>query len=392
MAVPTYEELLAHCYVDGSLMEQTFSDDHLMKLATSLDSCEMLAMSLGIPDADIKGIMSQGDVGVQRIRLLKCWKQRCGSMATYKALVKTLLQINRTDLAEKVVALQQPSRENTQNSSRHSEINQATPMSPVSSNGTQDTALSAATVKDKQTQQMVKQTLRELEEEFLELVIYIENTLESNQIKVNEIVRRFSMLPQSVKRHHETDKNYNKVRRMILNSKTVKQLFDNLTELKHWNYMMPEMLAHILKGVKIDELLKKIDEYKEKILAFKANTKLRNLIGISFPVPEHCIELTMKVEGWEDKTIEEAENCTINIIQPATNGGQTAHLGWKAVNPGCITLTFILIESVQVDKQKLFETCKDRVKVIKIDGNYMYNDGYAESKVRCIMYTLQKNG
>ena len=235
---------------------------------------------------------------------------------------------------------------------------------------------------------MVKQTLKELEEEFLELVIYIENTLESNQIKVNEIVRRFSMLPQSVKRHHETDKNYNKVRRMILNSKTVKQLFDNLTELKHWNYMMPEMLAHILKGVGIDELHIKIDEYKEKLLAFKANTKLRNLIGISFPVPEYCIELIMKVEGWEDKTIEEAENCIINIIQPATNGGQTVYLGWKAVNPGRIMPTFILIESVQVDRQKLFEMCKDRVEVIKIDGNYMYNDGCAESKVRCacIMY------
>ena len=92
MAVPTYEELLAHCNVDGSMMEQTFSDDHLMKLAISLDSHEMLAMSLGIPDAE----MSQGDVGVQRIKLLKCWKQRCGSMATYKALVKSLLQINRS--------------------------------------------------------------------------------------------------------------------------------------------------------------------------------------------------------------------------------------------------------------------------------------------------------
>ena len=66
----------------------------------------MLAMSLGIPDAEIKGIMSQGDIGVQRIRLLKCWKWRCGSKTTYKALVEALLKISRTDLAEKVVMLQ----------------------------------------------------------------------------------------------------------------------------------------------------------------------------------------------------------------------------------------------------------------------------------------------
>lgn len=105
MAVPTYEELLARHKVDSSLMEQTFNNDHPMKLAAHLDSCEMLAMSLEIPDAEIKGIMSQGDIGVQRIKLLKCWKQRCGSEATYKALVGAFLQIGRTDQAERVVTL-----------------------------------------------------------------------------------------------------------------------------------------------------------------------------------------------------------------------------------------------------------------------------------------------
>ena len=37
MAVPTYEELLAHCKVGSSLMEQTFSDDHLMEFGSQLD-------------------------------------------------------------------------------------------------------------------------------------------------------------------------------------------------------------------------------------------------------------------------------------------------------------------------------------------------------------------
>ena len=157
----------------------------------------------------------------------------------------------------------------------------------------------------------------------------------------------------------------------------VKQLFDNLTELKHWNYMMPDILAHILKGVEIDEVHTKIDEYKDKLTAFKANTKLRELIGISFPVPDYCMELTMKVEGWEDKTIQEVENCAINIIQPAANGGQIARLGWKAVNPGSMQLT-----SVIVDQGKLFDMCKDRgIEDIQIDGEFMYNNGYAEVKV-----------
>ena len=117
-------------------------------------------------------------------------------------------------------------------------------------------------------------------------------------------------------------------------------------------------------------------------MAFKANTKLRELIGISFLVPDYCMELTMKVKGWEDKTIQEVENCAINIIQPAANGGQTLRLGWKAVNPGSVKLTFVLIESVQIDREKLFEMCKDRgVQDIQIDGEFKYNDGYTEVKV-----------
>ena len=142
-------------------------------------------------------------------------------------------------------------------------------MSPVSSNGIEDTYSSAAAscsfplaIKDKQTVQAVKETLRELEEEFLKLVMFIEDALEKSQVKLNTIIRRFSMLPQSVRRQHETDENYKEVRRSILGSKMVKQLFDNLTELKHWNYMMPDILAHILKGVEIDEVHTKINEYK----------------------------------------------------------------------------------------------------------------------------------
>ena len=95
----------------------------------------------------------------------------------------------------------------------------------------------------------------------------------------------------------------------------------NLIELKHWNYMAPDTLAHIVKDVKIDNVHKKIDEYKDRLMAFKANTKLRELIGISFPVPDYCLELTMEVKGWEDKTIQEVENKAVNIVRQAAYSG-----------------------------------------------------------------------
>ena len=77
--------------------------------------------------------------------------------------------------------------------------------------------------------------LRDLEDEFCSLVIYIVDTLEKNQVSLNTITRQFSMLPQSIKRQHETDENYKETRRRILaiDSETVKKLFDNLTDLKY---------------------------------------------------------------------------------------------------------------------------------------------------------------
>ena len=152
----------------------------------------------------------------------------------------------------------------------------------------------------------------------------------------------------------------------------MKILFDNLTELKHWNYMTPDTLAHILKDVKIDDIHKKINEYKVKLMAFKANTKLKELINTRFPVPDYCMELTMEVEGWEDKTIEEVENRAVNIVRRATySSGPHINLGWKGVIPGSIKVTFILMESVKLIPEKLFED--NGVVSVQVDGDTFHS-------------------
>ncbi|MCG8623944.1 MAG: death domain-containing protein, partial [Proteobacteria bacterium] len=311
MAVPTYDELLAHYEVDSSTMRETFDDKHLRQFSLTLDIWETLARFLEMPTSDIANIKSQGDAVVQSVKMLEHWKQRRGSMATYEAMVKVLLQISRTDLAEKIITLRKSSSRSLKNITAETplcldESSLALHTSPASSDGVDNAASSD-----------VISTLRELEEEFYSLVIFIEDTLENSKVSLDSITRRFRMLPQSIQRQYETDENYKETRRRILRSKTVKKLFDNLTELKHWNYMTPDTLAHILKDVKIDGMHKKIDEYKDKLMAFKANTKLRELVGISFPVPDYCMELAMEVEGWEDKTIQEVEERAVNIVRRA---------------------------------------------------------------------------
>ena len=210
----------------------------------------------------------------------------------------------------------------------------------------------------------------------------IEVILNKNDVGLNTITRRFSMLPQSVKRRYQTDEHYQATKQKILESTTIKTLFDNLTDLKHWNYMMPDTLAHILKSVKIDDIHQKIDKYKEKLSNFKMRTKLGDLIGTRLPVPDYCIELTMEVEGWEDKTIEEAEKAVGNIMRCATYG-QHVSLGWKGVEPGSMKLTFILLESIKITPDvSLDAICtKYTVTNIKLDGDILYTDGNNELKV-----------
>ena len=346
MAVPTYDELLAHFDMKKSVMKLTFDDKHLRQFSLILDTWEKLARFLEIPSPDIASIKSQGDVEEQKIRMLECWKQRCGSMATYETMIKTLLKISRTDLAEKVITFRQSSRD--------------IPTPPVIPS---------------EHRAEVTATLGKLEEEFYNLVIYVEDTLEQSQVSLHTITRRFRMLPQSVRRQHETDESYKETRRRILDSETIKKLFDNLTELKHWNYMTPETLAHILKDVELDDVHKKVNNYKDKLTTFKANTKLRELIGIRFPVPDYCMELTMEVEGWEDKTIQEVENRAVNNVRRAVyNGSPHVSLGWKGVIPGSIKVMFILTESIRFIPEKLFED--NGVVSLWVDGDSFHRKEY----------------
>ena len=383
MPVSTYEELLAHYNVNSSLMEQTFSDDHLIEFSSKLDEWEKLSLSLKIPSSEIEDIKSQGGKGMKGIRLLQCWKQRYGSKATYKTLVEALVQIGRIDLAEKVITLRRSLKDVTHSPPSPSEISQATPTSPASSSGIEDVsppgAMSPSTElanAGKQMKQSVTLTLTELEEEFYRLVMYVEAALKASEVHVDTIKSRFRMLPQSVRRQLQTDENYKETRQKILDSKTIKELFDNLTALKHWSYMMPDTLEHILKDINNDDIHQKIKQYKRKLMAFKASTKLRELIGISFPVPDYCMELTMEVEGWENKTIQEVENRSVNIVRRASYGSPHVSLGWKGVMPGSIKVMFILMESLKLISKKLLND--KGIISVHVDGDILHNNDYTK--------------
>ena len=394
--MPTYEELLKRLSVEIFELKQIIEDDHLKKLSFKLDRWELLAQSLELPTSEIERIRNQGDAQQQRDEMLQQWKKSNKFTATYEALARALFQISRTDLVEIVVSLCQSLRDvrdQTILSVVGEELSLATPPSQDSCSGVEEVpSLSAACPKGLIT--AVKNSapsLTNLEEEFNRLVTDAEATLEKYDVGLNTITRRFSMLPQSVKRRHQMDENYAKIRPKILASTSIKNFFDNLTELKHWNFMMPDTFAHVLKDIKIDDIHQKIDKYKERLLTFKQKTKLRDLIGTRFPVPDHCIELTMEVKGWEDKTIEEAEKAVGNIMRCAAYG-QHVPLGWKSVETGSVKLTLILLEPIKIASDMLLVAKKySGIVSIELDGDIIYGDDTAELKVSYCMVQIESH-
>jgi hypothetical protein len=94
MAVPSFEELLTLWKIDSSTLEQPFGDDHILDFATKrLDEREMLAKSVKIPASEIDTI-KEGAARLRPMRMLECWKRRCGSRATYGVMIEALLSSN----------------------------------------------------------------------------------------------------------------------------------------------------------------------------------------------------------------------------------------------------------------------------------------------------------
>lgn len=392
MAVPSYENLSTRWKIDSSIMKQEFSGSHIMDLASKIDKWELLAKSLEIPNPEIERIKNEPGLELQRIKLLESWKQRCGSKATYKAMVEALLRIDRTDLAEKIFAgLRRDCAVLYTDEPTNKHVSLLAPHSPSNSRCTVENVATLSTSSPSSTMgqdEQVISILKELEKEFYDLCVHTEVALISNEVHLEMLTRRFRMLPQSIRRLHLTDGDYSATRRRILNSTTIKELFDNLTELKHWNYMTPETLAYILQDVKIDDIHQEIDKYLSKLSTFKANTKLRDLIGVRFPVPDYCIELTMITKGWEDKSILDVEKSTMNILRRATYDSHNLRIGLKEVNPGSIKLVFILMNSISLEihsteSEKLHEACKDSgITNLQIDGTVLYDHQSSTTKVK----------
>ena len=98
MASPkiTLEELLESCGLEDASLSKKVENVEFFELSRYLTKWKLVALKLGISEADVDTIESK-KVEMQGVTFLNVWKQRCAFKATYRALVDALLSIEQAD-------------------------------------------------------------------------------------------------------------------------------------------------------------------------------------------------------------------------------------------------------------------------------------------------------
>ena len=220
----------------------------------------------------------------------------------------------------------------------------------------------------------VEENLEELRNDFFHLINGVEDALTSNNIGVEVLMKRFRMLPQAIRRQQEMDRSFSDIRQRALKSTTINELFNNLTELKHWSFITPEILTHIIQDVK--EVHFDVAVYESKLSSFKTRTKVKDLIGLEFLLPDFYVELRIKVRGWQEKTINDADTSVCMLLARA--GYRNPKLGGlQCVKEGCVELTYVLLESINAQSltiKELHDTYENYgILSISINQDMVYN-------------------
>ena len=113
----TVEELLAHCEVDSRLLGEEVTSEYYHQLSPHLSQWKNVAPKLRFTDDEVESIDNDNTKAeAKRVSFLKTWKQKFAMKATYKALIQSLLNIERVEDARGVcLVVKSIQKERTEN-------------------------------------------------------------------------------------------------------------------------------------------------------------------------------------------------------------------------------------------------------------------------------------
>ena len=85
-------------------LDQPCSDEHLCEIGSYITNWTTIAPYLKLSQVDEEDISAFG-LGGERIRMLRRWRQKYGSSATYRSLAASFQMAERADLIDKIRAL-----------------------------------------------------------------------------------------------------------------------------------------------------------------------------------------------------------------------------------------------------------------------------------------------
>ena len=112
MEEPSLQSLLKH--IPPAKLDSPCKDEHLCEVALFITDWPSIAPYLKLTDVDQEEIQKgHGSVKSQKIAMLRKWKQKHGSDATYRELARTFWRLDRRDLVEELCKVIQNDSQHT---------------------------------------------------------------------------------------------------------------------------------------------------------------------------------------------------------------------------------------------------------------------------------------
>ena len=96
------QNLIERYTLSDELLDETVSKEHVKEASRVIDDHEILGPELGLSAAQMAAIDQKQAPELQRVAMLKKWKQKFAWKATYRMLIEALLKCSRADLAQQL--------------------------------------------------------------------------------------------------------------------------------------------------------------------------------------------------------------------------------------------------------------------------------------------------
>ena len=197
----------------------------------------------------------------------------------------------------------------------------------------------------------VETNYQAIKERFIQLVLFVLQSLETLDIDIKDVCLAVSNFPCSPK--HSNLLFFDQHREEIRNASTLRILFNLLSDYQYWDWKNYKLLHAIVSIFGTEPVKARVKEYEKELQAFYVNLKLSTLAetvpllkGKPIDKPDF-VRLTAKLEKgipWADYTMQCVEEFWQSFCDEYLLNKYT--LFFQDAKPGCACLTFLIPSAI----------------------------------------------